>query len=554
MKTRLVEGCNSAITRKLLPSSPRTQLRCICLATALLAMLPFVIRADDPSFPVGRQVEVQPTMMLDPSTGPWVRAQVIANVREGIVRVRDERGDEFLMRTEGGKWIRDAMPPPPSAAPSNAESGKCAKCNAPLMAKARFCVECGTAVPQPPQAKNCPSCGTKSSGGAFCQNCGTKLLAGGAADAPAPPMPAPPAPAPAPPKETPADDETTALTNKVNELDKSGGEKMQAKDYRGAALDFLGGLDTSAKLAKMHPDMPIYQESEAYFAGRMAGALESMDDLAKALSMQERSAKGYEKVASLPDAKTETKAWAAGAFGVLSWYQLLSRDPQGAASSARKGLSFDPSQIWIKTNLAHALLFNGQLAEAINIYAAERHTKLSDQRIFQDAVLDDFDKFEKRSVTHADVAKIRALYNSPSSGMAGTGREAPPAPPAPAPPAGKEKTNYDPMVKVVEDFLVMLDLGRFAESFDAADASFREGLTKEAWVANLQKHRAPMGKPKDRSLTKVDTNTDLATGKKSYVFPVNSTFEKGSLVEEITVVKSADDQYRVSDYSTTTRL
>jgi hypothetical protein len=542
---------------KLFPTSHRLQVRCICLAIALLVMVPLVIMADDPSFPVGRQVEVQPTMMLDPSTGPWVRAQVIANVREGIVRVRDERGDEFLMRTEGGKWIRDATPPPPSAAPSNAEPGKCTKCNAPLMAKARFCVECGTAVPQPPQAKNCPSCGTKSSGGAFCQNCGTKLLAGGAADAPAPPMPAPPAPAPAPPKETPADDETTALTNKVNELDKSGGEKMQAKDYRGAALDFLGGLDTSAKLAKMHPDMPIYQESEAYFAGRMAGALESMDDLAKALSMQERSAKGYEKVASLPDAKTETKAWAAGAFGVLSWYQLLSRDPQSAASSARKGLSFDPSQIWIKTNLAHALLFTGQLAEAINIYAAERHTKLSDQRVFQDAVLDDFDKFEKRSVTHADVAKIRALYSSPSPGMAGTGRTAPPAPPAPAPapPGGKEKTDYGPMVKVVEAFLIMLDKGQYAESFDAADPSFREGLTKKAWSENLTQHRATLGKSTKRTLIdNVDTNTDLTSGKVTYVFRVNSTFEADTVVEEVTIVKSADGQYRVADHAITKSL
>ena len=546
MKTRFVEECRPVITRKLFPQSHRLRVRCISLAVAILAMLPVVTLADAPSFQVGQQVEVQPTMMLDPSTGPWVRAQVIAIVREGLVRVRDDRGDEFLVRTEGGKWIRDAVPPPPTAASSSGQAGKCAKCSAPLMAKARFCVECGTAVPQPSQVKTCSSCGTKSSGGAFCQNCGTKFPAGGAADAPPPPTPAPPAPT-----ETPADDETIALTNKVNDLDKSGSEKMQAKNYRGAMLDFLGGLDASAKLAEKHPEAPIYRESEAYFAGRVAGALENVDDLAKALAMQERSAKGYDKVASLPNAKSETKVAAAGAFGVLSWYQLLSRDPQSAASSARKGLALDPGQVWIKTNLAHALLFTGQLAEAINIYAAERHTKLGDQRIFQDAVLDDFDKFEKRAVTHADVAKIRALYNSPSSGTAGTGRA---APPAPAPPAAKVKPNYDPMVKVVEDFLVMLDLGRFAESFDAADASFREGLTKDAWVANLQKHRAPLGRHKERSLTKVDTNTDLTTGKKSYVFPVNSTFEKGSLVEEITVVKSADDQYRVADYSTTTQL
>lgn len=88
-----------------------------------------------------------------------------------------------------------------------------------------------------------------------------------------------------------------------------------------------------------------------------------------------------------------------------------------------------------------------------------------------------------------------------------------PSTPPPAP--EDEKGKMDIMVKAVENFLVMLDLGQFAESFDAADDSFREGLTKEAYVANMQENRARMGTPKERSLTKVDTDTNLETGAKS---------------------------------------
>lgn len=418
--------------------------------------------------------------------------------------------------------------------------GKCAKCQAQLAAKSRFCGECGTPVPQPVQVKACPSCGQKVTGGAFCPNCGANLKDAAATGAPASPMPTPP------PTNTSTTEDSAELT-KINAVDKTGGEKLDAKDYSAAAVDFVEGVNLSSKLAKKHPEQPVYKESVFYFADRAASALDLTGDTATALKMELQSVAGYKALVLAKNVSAETKQAAAGALGNLAWLQLKSRDPKGAAQSSREGLVLDASLVWIKTNLAHALLFQGQFEDARRIYVAERLTKLNDQRTFQEAALEDFEKFEKAGLKHADMEKIRVLYGQGKSAVASAPEAvANPSPPAPA---AKKEIDYKPMAKAVEAFLVMLDLGKFAESYDAADASFREGATKEAWIDSLKQNRTPLGAPKKRSLTKVDTNTSLTSGKVSYVFPVSSTFEKGRVIEDITVVKSADGQYRVADWS-----
>lgn len=49
----------------------------------------------------------------------------------------------------------------------------CRKCGNQLLANARFCSKCGTAVPSP---KTCPNCGkVVQEGNAFCSSCGTRL-------------------------------------------------------------------------------------------------------------------------------------------------------------------------------------------------------------------------------------------------------------------------------------------------------------------------------------------------------------------------------------------
>jgi hypothetical protein len=115
-------------------------------------------------------------------------------------------------------------------------------------------------------------------------------------------------------------------------------------------------------------------------------------------------------------------------------------------------------------------------------------------------------------------------------------------------------TRMKAIANTLDQFLLMLNSGLYDQSFDAASADFRNGVTKAAWANNLRKNRESLGKATDHKLKTIDTNTDLATGKKTYVVPVASTFEKGNATETITVVQDPDGQYRVSDYSMTTEF
>lgn len=62
-----------------------------------------------------------------------------------------------------------------AAAPAPA-GVECGNCKSPLPAGAKFCLNCGTPVPQAPQPAPCSKCGTELPPGAkFCFNCGNKM-------------------------------------------------------------------------------------------------------------------------------------------------------------------------------------------------------------------------------------------------------------------------------------------------------------------------------------------------------------------------------------------
>ena len=103
----------------------------------------------------------------------------------------------------------------------------------------------------------------------------------------------------------------------------------------------------------------------------------------------------------------------------LAWNQLLNRKPREAIAASLKALKLSPANAaMIKTNLAHAYLFENQFEKAKAIYLENRDAKLrNDQRTFSEAVLDDFTELEKAGITHPDMEKIKALlqikYPSP---------------------------------------------------------------------------------------------------------------------------------------------
>jgi uncharacterized protein YecT (DUF1311 family) len=94
----------------------------------------------------------------------------------------------------------------------------------------------------------------------------------------------------------------------------------------------------------------------------------------------------------------------------LGWYQLFNHMPRESIAASLKALELSPDDaVLIKGNLAHAYLFDNQFDKAKAVYLENQDAKISDERSFTQAVLDDFKEFEEAGVTHPDIQKIKAL-------------------------------------------------------------------------------------------------------------------------------------------------
>lgn len=95
-------------------------------------------------------------------------------------------------------------------------------------------------------------------------------------------------------------------------------------------------------------------------------------------------------------------------WGKRSYYEILLKRYSQSEQSARKALSMAPSEDWIVSNLAAAILFQGKFSEAKDIYLEYKNNQA-----LKFMFMKDFKDFEKYGVIPADyipnVEKIKQL-------------------------------------------------------------------------------------------------------------------------------------------------
>jgi len=110
-----------------------------------------------------------------------------------------------------------------------------------------------------------------------------------------------------------------------------------------------------------------------------------------------------------PEGKAEkydnAKRDLAVAYGSLAWAEVLNAQFQEAVEAAGQGLKLDPSQDWIKINLAHGYLFTNRVAEAKALYL-ENKDKMNGRRKLSEDVKEDFKALGDRNLTHPAMPEI----------------------------------------------------------------------------------------------------------------------------------------------------
>lgn len=143
----------------------------------------------------------------------------------------------------------------------------------------------------------------------------------------------------------------------------------------------------------------------------LAQAQLGANEPAKALGAVREAMAAADRMAQLRPNDSRARNEQANAWEAAAYCHLFNRQPREAIDAARKGLQLDPGQPWLKIDLATALLFNGQFAEAEPIYRANKDIEIPDaeQKTFGRAAVKLLDELKARKIEHADVERARTI-------------------------------------------------------------------------------------------------------------------------------------------------
>lgn len=102
-----------------------------------------------------------------------------------------------------------------------------------------------------------------------------------------------------------------------------------------------------------------------------------------------------------------------------------------------------------------------------------------------------------------------------------------------------------------KQWLALVDQGKYAESWQAAAAYFRNAVPREQWLQSMKGARQPLGGLISRKLLSASFTTTLpgAPDGRYVVIQYSTAFEnKASAVETVTPMQDPDGQWRVSGY------
>ena len=103
-----------------------------------------------------------------------------------------------------------------------------------------------------------------------------------------------------------------------------------------------------------------------------------------------------------------------------------------------------------------------------------------------------------------------------------------------------------------ENFLLLIDTGQFASSWDEAAAFFKAREPKEEWVGRMHGLRTGLGRPKLRRISSAVYLTESAGAPPGqyYVIEYQTSFaEQEQALETITCMLDQDGKWRVCEYA-----
>jgi hypothetical protein len=106
-------------------------------------------------------------------------------------------------------------------------------------------------------------------------------------------------------------------------------------------------------------------------------------------------------------------------------------------------------------------------------------------------------------------------------------------------------------IRAAEHFLILVDQGKYGESWDEASSLFVGHVSRDEWQRTITSVRPPFGNPINRAvkLSKFMTSAPGVPDGEYVLIQFASSFEhKQSAIETVTTMLDKDGQWRVAGY------
>jgi Protein of unknown function (DUF4019) len=117
--------------------------------------------------------------------------------------------------------------------------------------------------------------------------------------------------------------------------------------------------------------------------------------------------------------------------------------------------------------------------------------------------------------------------------------------------AAQEVSKGTAAMTAAEEWLALVDGGRYAESWNEASQYFKNVVRQEQWTQSLEAVRKPLRKVVSREMKKMTYKTSLPgapDGEHMVIQFATSFAKKRAAVETVTTMAEKDGKWRVSGY------
>jgi hypothetical protein len=116
--------------------------------------------------------------------------------------------------------------------------------------------------------------------------------------------------------------------------------------------------------------------------------------------------------------------------------------------------------------------------------------------------------------------------------------------------AEEEEIDVAPAIAAAEQWLALIDQGRYGASWEEASPMFQEAMSRHRWETTLPGARDPLGMPISRKMRQAHYTKALpnAPPGEYVVIQFDTRFEQRPLGTEIVTPMKVGDRWRVSGY------